>query len=171
MIVNTKKLSHPITSNAAAKSKGITTECTPLTAKCSLMSGDKPIAAKTPIRAIAISRPIANAISLPLNHLARILLTVVPAISQPQPKIINPKAAILAEPGIAVHHELSHTTLLASNHSDTPIYLIAAPNTIRLADKRPVKRTPILSRIIPAKMRKPNTQSIYSAAAYVPKTP
>ena len=129
------------------------------------------MAANTPIRAIAISRPIARAISLPLNHLARILLTVVPAISQPQPKIIKPKAAILAEPGIAVHQELSQTILLASNQSEIPTYLIEAPKTIKPAESSPVKRTPILSRIIPAKMRKPNTQSMYSADAYVPNTP
>ena len=70
--------------------------------------GDIEKMANTPIRAIAISRPMARAISLPLNHLAIALDTVVPAISHPQPKIMNPKDANLAEAGMDVHHESSH---------------------------------------------------------------
>ena len=46
-----------------------------------------------PIRAVAISSPIANAISLPLNHLTIILETVIPAISTPTPKMAYPSAA------------------------------------------------------------------------------
>ena len=46
-----------------------------------------------PIRAVAISSPIANAISLPLNHFTIILETVIPAISTPTPKIAYPNAA------------------------------------------------------------------------------
>jgi hypothetical protein len=40
-----------------------------------------------------------------LNHFAIAFDTVVPAISQPQPKIIKPRHDILAVPGSAVHHE------------------------------------------------------------------
>ena len=63
--------------------------------------------AKTPTLARAISSPIARAISLPLNHLAIIFETVVPAISQPQPKIMKPSEASLALPGIDTHQLLS----------------------------------------------------------------
>ncbi len=51
------------------------------------------IAKVVPIRAVAISSPIAKAISLPLNHFTIILETVIPAISTPTPKIAYPKAA------------------------------------------------------------------------------
>ena len=70
--------------------------------------GASHIAANTPRRAIDISKPIAIAISLPLNHLAIALDTVVPAISQPQPKIMKPKQESLADAGNATHQELSH---------------------------------------------------------------
>ena len=46
-----------------------------------------------PKRAVAISIPIANAISFPLNHFTIIFETVIPAISTPTPKIAYPKAA------------------------------------------------------------------------------
>ena len=164
MMVKTKKLSKPITSSRVANSSGAVTELVPSIAKRSLNIGESHIAANTPRRAIAISKPIASAISLPLNHLARILLTVVPAISQPQPKIMKPNIANLALPGIDGHQLLSHSTVLASAH-EMPQYLIPAPMTIRLALSKPVKRTPILSRMIPAKIRNPNTFSRYSPAA------
>lgn len=45
------------------------------------------IANIVPIRAVAISYPMANAISLPLNHFTMILDTVIPAISTPTPKM------------------------------------------------------------------------------------
>ena len=48
-----------------------------------------------PRRAVAISRPIANAISFPLNHLTMILETVIPAVSTPTPKIAYPRAATI----------------------------------------------------------------------------
>ena len=48
-----------------------------------------------PIRAVAISSPIANAISLPLNHFTIILETVIPAISTPTPKIAYPMLPML----------------------------------------------------------------------------
>ena len=98
--------------------------------------------------------------------------TVVPAISQPQPKIMKPREAILALPGMAVH-QLSSQALkpVPWNHSLTPTNLIAAPSTIREAERVPVKRIPILSRMIPARIRKPHTFRIYSDAAYVPNAP
>ena len=54
----------------------------------------------TPRRARAISEPMAKAVSRPLNHFTIPRLTVMPAISQPLPKIIKPMAANLAEPGM-----------------------------------------------------------------------
>ena len=69
--------------------------------------GDMENMANTPTRARAISRPIASAISCPSNHLARVFDTVMPAISQPQPNIMKPRAASLALPGMAVHHDES----------------------------------------------------------------
>ena len=54
----------------------------------------------TPRRARAISEPMARAISRPLNHFTIPRLTVMPAISQPQPKIMKPQAASLADAGM-----------------------------------------------------------------------
>ena len=54
----------------------------------------------TPKRASAISDPMASAISRPLNHLTIPRDTVIPAISTPQPKIMKPIAANLADAGI-----------------------------------------------------------------------
>ena len=54
---------------------------------------------QTPKRASAISTPIARAISLPLNHLTIARDTVTPAISVPQPKIMNPRQASRAVGG------------------------------------------------------------------------
>ena len=62
--------------------------------------GEKIIQVATPRRASAISEPIAKAISRPLNHFTIPLDTVIPAISQPQPKIMNPQAANFAEAGM-----------------------------------------------------------------------
>ena len=62
--------------------------------------GEKIMQVATPRRAKAISEPIANAISRPLNHFTIPRETVIPAISQPHPKIMNPQAANLAEAGI-----------------------------------------------------------------------
>ena len=134
--------------------------------------GEIHITANTPRRAMAISRPIANAISLPLNHLAIALDTVVPAISQPQPKIMKPRQAIFALPGRATHQLSSQPQkAVAWNQSLIPIYFMTAPPTIREAESSPVKRTPILSRMIPAKIRKKqNTFRKNSEAAYVPNT-
>ena len=60
-------------------------------------NGEKIMQVATPR---AISEPIANAISRPLNHFTIPLETVIPAISQPQPKIMNPQAANFADAGI-----------------------------------------------------------------------
>ena len=62
--------------------------------------GEKIMQVATPKRASAISLPIANAISRPLNHFTMPRLTVMPAISQPQPKIMKPQAANFAEAGM-----------------------------------------------------------------------
>ena len=63
-------------------------------------NGEKIIQVATPRRASAISDPMANAISRPLNHFTIPRDTVIPAISQPQPKIMKPLAANLADAGI-----------------------------------------------------------------------
>ena len=67
--------------------------------------------ANTPTRAMAISSPMASAISLPSNHLAMVFDTVMPAISMPQPKIMNPSDASLALPGNDTHQLLSHVSM------------------------------------------------------------
>ena len=136
------------------------------------MAGESHITANTPRRAMAISSPIARAISLPLNHLAMAFDTVVPAISQPHPNIMKPRAAIFALPGIAVHQLFSQLqSSVVWNQSLIPMYFITAPVTMSDAESTPVKRMPILSRMIPAIIRKPHTFRIYSDAAYVPNTP
>ncbi len=79
---------------------------------------------------------------------------------------MKPKAASLALPGMAVHHDDSHwSKAVPANQSLMAYSLMQAPTNITDADSTPVKRTPILSRMIPAMMRKPNTLSIYSAPA------
>ena len=62
--------------------------------------GEKIITVATPRRANAISEPMASAISRPLNHFTIPRLTVMPAISQPQPNTMKPQAANLAEAGM-----------------------------------------------------------------------
>ena len=62
--------------------------------------GENIIQVATPRRAKAISEPIANAISRPLNHFTIPRETVIPAISVPHPNIIKPQAATLADAGI-----------------------------------------------------------------------
>ena len=64
------------------------------------MRGEKIMQVATPNRAKAISEPIARAISLPLNHFTMPRETVIPAISTPQPKIMKPTEANLAEAGM-----------------------------------------------------------------------
>ena len=163
MNVKMRKKRRPTTRRAVQKPTGATTEPSNLPA----IIGEIHITANTPSLAIAISRPIARAISLPLNHFAMALDTVVPAISQPQPKIMNPRQAIFALPGRATH-QLSSQPQRAEvwNASLMPIYFMAAPPTISDAERRPVNLTPILSRMMPAKMRKKqNTLRKYSDAA------
>ena len=63
-------------------------------------NGEKIIQVATPRRANAISEPMASAISRPLNHFTIPLETVIPAISHPQPKIMKPQAANLADAGM-----------------------------------------------------------------------
>ena len=165
MNVNTMKVIRPMSNKTVQNATGATT-----VPKWLAMIGEIEKIANTPTRAIAISRPIARAISLPLNHFAIAFDTVVPAISQPQPKSMKPKQAILALAGRVTHHELSQSAkAVVANQSVIPINLIKAPINIIEADNTPVKRTPILSRMTPAMMRNPSTFTIYSDAAYVPK--
>ena len=154
----------PIKSNAVQNPSGAAIAAE---GKAEEMRGEIHITANTPKRAMAISKPIARAISLPLNHLARILETVVPAISQPHPKIINPRQASFALPGRATHQLSSQAQKAVPwNQSEMPMNLMIAPPTIRPAERSPVNLTPILSRMIPAKMRKrQNTLRKYSDAA------
>ena len=76
----------------------------------SAIMGEMEKMAKTPTRAMAISRPMASALSLPLNHFAMAFATVVPALSQPPPKIMKPKAANFALAGMLTHQEPSHAS-------------------------------------------------------------
>ena len=64
------------------------------------ITGEKIMQVATPKRASAISDPIASAISWPLNHLTMPRLTVMPAISTPQPKIMKPTAENFADAGM-----------------------------------------------------------------------
>ena len=72
----------PIHSSSNPNRIGILTE-----PNSSASSGVMLRASAVPMRAQAISRPIANANSLPLNHLTIIFETVIPAISIPTPKM------------------------------------------------------------------------------------
>ena len=151
MKVKQVKVSRPMQSRSAPASTGAPTVSTAALE----IAGESHIAANTPRRAMLISTPMAMAISLPLNHLAMALETVVPPISQPQPKIMKPSVAIFALAGKDVHQLPSQLqNSVAWNQSLTPMYLMKAPPTIRLADRIPVNLTPILSRMIPAKIRK-----------------
>ena len=168
-MVNTENEIRPIMRSSTPNATG-----EPMTSgKLFEIAGESHMAANTPRRAIAISTPMARAISLPLNHLAMALETVVPAISQPQPNIMKPRVAILALPGNDTHQLLSQPQNAVSwNQVLTPTYLIAAPMTMSEADRMPVNRTPILSRMIPANIRKKqNTLRKYSPPAYVPNVP
>ncbi len=71
--------------------------------------GERLNTAKTPSRAMAISRPIASAISFPVNHLTMAFETVIPAISVPQPKIMKPRQASFALAGMSVRNELKNS--------------------------------------------------------------
>jgi hypothetical protein len=122
MTQNVRKQIRPISRNAVQRNTGLTT-CVGMNANSaeSAIAGDIVNMANTPMRAIAISNPMASAISLPLNHLAMARETVIPAISQPQPKIMNPSEAIFALAGMDVHHESSHASRpLPMNQSLTP---------------------------------------------------
>ena len=101
------KVSRPISSSTVQNATGRTTVAGAMSAS----QGEIEKIAKTPTRAIAISSPMAKAISLPSNHLAMAFDTVMPAISMPQPKIIKPSDASLAEAGNEVHHEPSHVSM------------------------------------------------------------
>ena len=104
MNVNTMNVIRPMSRRTVQNAIGATTVPNLLA-----MIGEIEKMANTPTRAIAISRPMARAISLPLNHLAMAFETVVPAISQPQPKSMKPKQAIFALAGSVTHQELSQS--------------------------------------------------------------
>ena len=68
---------------------------------------------------------------------------------------MKPSDAILALPGKATHQLLSQPQkAVVWNHSEMPTSLIEAPSTMSEAESSPVKRMPILSRMMPAKIRK-----------------
>ena len=162
------KLMSPITRSAPQNPTGARMELS----NFSEIKGAIHITPKTPSLAIAISSPMARAISLPLNHLARILDTLVPSISHPHPKIMNPSEAILALPGNSTHQLSSHPQkAVLWNQSLTAMNFIPAPKTISPAERIPENRTPSLSRMIPARIRNPQTLRMYSDAAYFPNTP
>ena len=112
--------------------------------------------ANTPRRARAISKPIARAISLPLNHFTMVFETVIPAISTPTPKIAKPTNANLAEAGIdgaKLPNQLAKpvtakASVNAKNFNAPPITIVNPAVII-------VKRIPILSSMIPERIRKP----------------
>ena len=62
-----------------------------------VIQGEAENAINIPPRAQAISRPIASAISFPLNHFTMIRETVIPAISTPTPNKEYPIIAIFNE--------------------------------------------------------------------------
>ncbi len=106
------------------------------------------IANAVPNLAIDNCKPIARANSLPLNHFTIILETVIPAISTPTPNIAYPIAANMTlafQPNNSVPDR---------EVADTAQYFMLVPIIIIIADIKPVKRTPILSRIIPPITRK-----------------
>ena len=114
-----------------------------------LNKGVTPIANPVPIRAQAISNPIARAISLPLNHFTMILETVIPAISTPTPNKAYPNDAITNG---YPYSEPKTVTVAPSKLCDIPNHLMKTPISMMLVAIKPVKRTPILSRIIPPKI-------------------
>lgn len=102
----------------------------------------------TPTRAMAISMPIARAISLPSNHLTIPFDTVMPAISEPQPNIMKPRQESLQDRGIETHHEFGQPRAKTDEGRDTAKYFNEAPSTITDPERTMVKRTPFLSRMM-----------------------
>ena len=85
-----------------------------------------------------------------MNHFVIILDIVIPHISHPTPKMANPKEAIAADIG-SEKLTKSRVNLLSPKSVVTPKYLMITPTTIKPLAITPVKRMPILSRIIPPK--------------------
>lgn len=93
-----------------------------------------------------------------------------PAISQPQTKIIKTNNAILVLLGKATL-QLSgqwHSEV-AANQSVMPISFYGGANHHQRSRQNARERYAILSSMIPAKIRKTNTFKKYSKAAYVQK--
>ena len=105
MTENTRKVTNPMHSRIPTTATGRTTLGVPISAT----QGERLKTAKTPSRAMAISSPIARAISLPVNHLTMAFETVIPAISVPQPKIMKPRQASFALAGMSVRNELKNS--------------------------------------------------------------
>ena len=92
---------------------------------------------------------MAKANSRPLNHLTIIFETVMPAISIPTPNMAYPTEAHSTWVEITAP---KIETLAPPKSLETAQYLMATPTTMMPAAITPVKRTPILSRIIPPKI-------------------
>ena len=99
-----------------------------------------------PIRAVAISSPIASANSFPLNHFTITLETVIPATSTPTPKIPKPSAPMAI---CALRPKMNASEGIRFSIA---AYCSAVPTIIVRLAPSPVKRTPILSSMSPPKM-------------------
>ena len=114
-------------------------------------------AAAVPIRAIATCNPIASASSCPVNHFAIILVTVIPVISAPMPKMANPSAASVTCMGYPQRVDVPKSVSMA-------YHLSSAPASISAQLITPVKRMPHLSRMIPPKKSISRNTFIYPYA-------
>ena len=105
MNVKTRKVRKPMQSRAPTTATGRTT----LSGAIAARRGERKKTAVTPRRAMAISTPMASAISLPSNQRAMARETVTPAISAPHPKMAKPMHATFALPGIEGQNELKNS--------------------------------------------------------------
>ncbi len=126
--------------------------------------------AKTPTRAMAISSPMASAISLPSNHLAIVFDTVMPAISMPQPKIMNPSDASLALPGNDTHQLLSHVSMPADEGVAHSVILDAGADEHQGRREHSREAHTHLVEDDTARIRNPKTLKMNSELPYMPKT-
>ena len=115
-------------------------------------------ATAVPRRARASCRPIAKAISRPLNHFAIARLTVTPAISLPRPNIAHPAYASDSD-GLANAPESHVQRRLPAKLSDMAYVIKAAPPTISPTNIEPVSLTPQRSSSIPQTISPPKMHS------------
>ena len=119
------------------------------------MSGLRLSADAVPRRAMATCTPMAEASSLPLNHLVTIFDTVMPVMSQPMPKRPKPKAAmstcVLSCWGMMPKSVKGISTMEVGSTWVTAQALTHAPRNIEPVARRPVMRMPQRSRMIPPK--------------------